>query len=309
MFNFIRANLMNSAPQHELVSILVATRNRPAFLRECIRSLLACDYPNFEIIVIDQSPAPFDGVQEPRLQVLHSPTSGKSAALNEGLQIARGAIIAFTDDDCTVSREWVRRGVNVLEKNPDVGLVFGPLNAPPHDPTEIMIPTVSLPSFEVHRGLTCARVRVGAGANMLARKSLFDALKGFDETLGPGAVFKSCEEFDIYYRALANGFAIARTPDNPVLHWGVRSVKDGSDERLIRDYWFGEGAVLGKYSRKQDRYAISLGLKTFGLELNWAARSLVRGRTTNLYRALSWGRGFCLGFASRRQVYRIELPE
>ncbi len=286
---------MPTPSDKELVSVLVATRNRAADLRKCVASLLASSYQPLEVVVVDQSPAVSELPADPRLIVVHTDTVGKTSALNIGLKRARGRVLAFTDDDCTVPPDWIARGVERLRSHPDVGLIFGALTPAPHDPSVSLIPSFMPPAFEVHKGLAAAQVRAGAGANMFARRELFDAVEGFDERLGPGAEFRSCEEFDLYYRTLASGFAVVRDPDNPVVHWGVRSTKDGSGERLIRDYWFGEGAVLGKHARARHEQALKLGARTFGLELRWAIMSLVRLRGRNLLRASSWAYGFIKG--------------
>lgn len=286
---------MPTPADKELVSVLVATRNRAVDLRKCVVSLLASSYQPFEVIVVDQSPTVTTLPVDPRLTVISTTSVGKTSALNIGLKRARGAVLAFTDDDCTVPPEWIGRGVERLHAHPDVGLIFGALTPAPHDPAVSLIPSFMPPAFEVHKGLAEAQVRAGAGANMFARRALFDAVAGFDERLGPGAEFRSCEEFDLYYRTLASGFAVVRDPDNPVVHWGVRSTTDGSGERLIRDYWFGEGAVLGKHARARHQQALKLTARTFGLELRWAIMSLARLRGTNLLRASSWAAGFLKG--------------
>lgn len=265
-------------------------------LRECVSSLLASSYLLFEVIVVDQSVKPAQFTPDSRLQVVHSQAVGKTSALNLGLAQARGSILAFTDDDCTVPKEWIGCGVERLRAQPDVGLIFGALTAAPHDPTTSLIPSFMPPGFEVHRGVASAQVRAGAGANMFASRALFDTIQGFDPLLGPGALFRSCEEFDLYYRTLAAGFAVVRDPDNPVIHWGARSTTDGSGERLIRDYWFGEGAVLGKHASARDLRALRLGARTFATELRWAMTGLARFRgPRNLGRAASWAHGFVKG--------------
>ena len=281
---------------NDIVSVLVATKDRAKALRECVESLLASAHSSFEVIVVDQSTTASELAPHPRLRVLNSRTVGKTSALNLGLKVARGSILAFTDDDCTVPPEWIDRGVERMRAQPDVGLIFAALTAAPHDPAVGLIPSFMPPGLEVHRGVASAQVRAGAGANMFASRALFNAIAGFDELLGPGALFRSCEEFDLYYRALAAGFAVIRDPDNPVVHWGIRSTTDGSGERLIRDYWFGEGAVLGKHARARDLQAVRLGLGTFALELRFAAGGLVRFRgQRNLRRAASWAHGFVKG--------------
>lgn len=283
-------------PESELVSVLIATRNRTDLLRKCLESLLSLDYQAFEVVVVDQSPTPALTVTDPRIRIIHSRTVGKAVALNIALAEARGRYFAFTDDDCTVFPNWITKGLARFRSCADAGLIFGALVSAPHDQEHGIIPTFVPPSYEVHRGVGAIQVRAGAGANMFASRALFQKIKGFDAMLGPGATFRSCEEFDLYYRTVVAGFAVIRDPDNPVVHWGIRSKSDGSGERLIRDYWFGEGAVLGKHARARDRRALQLGLQTFSTEAKWALMSLARFRgKTNLRRAASWAHGFVKG--------------
>lgn len=282
--------------ESSLVSVLIATRNRSDLLRICLDSLLALDYSPFEVIVVDQSEKPSNPVADPRVRIIHSRSVGKALALNLALAEARGTFLAFTDDDCTVLPDWLTKGVERFTSCPDAGLIFGALVPAPHDPERAIIPSFVPPAYEVHRGVRAIQVRAGAGANMFASRALFDRIKGFDAMLGPGAAFRSCEEFDLYYRTVVAGFAVIRDPDNPVVHWGMRSKADGSGERLIRDYWFGEGAVLGKHARARDKRAWQLGIQTFSTEAKWALMSLARFRgRTNLQRAASWAHGFVKG--------------
>lgn len=280
----------------DLVSVLIATRNRTELLRKCLDSLLTLDYQPIEVIVVDQSPVASAASDDPRVRIIHSETVGKAHALNIALAEARGRYFAFTDDDCTVLPGWITKGLKRFAACPDAGLIFGALLPAPHDPESTLIPTFVPPSYEEHRGSRAIQVRAGAGANMFGSRALFQKIKGFDAMLGPGAEFRSCEEFDLYFRTVVAGFAVIRDPDNPVVHWGIRSKTDGSGERLIRDYWFGEGAVLGKHARARDRRAMQLGLQTFSTEAKWALLNLARFRgQTNLRRAASWAHGFVKG--------------
>ena len=286
------------SPTSPGVSVLIATLNRDAALETCVQSVLACLHPAFEVIVVVQGGEACALRADPRLRVIESQSVGKSRALNIALGLARFPVLAFTDDDCTVPQNWLSEGERLLGENPSVGLVFSALTAMPHDPAELFVPTFLPPSASVEEGLSAAHVRAGAGANMFARRALFDRIGGFDEILGPGAPFRSCEEFDLYYRALRGGFAVLRTPENPVVHWGARSQHDGSGERLLLDYWFGEAAVIAKHVRTGDRHSMWLAARTFGEELTWAVMAGVRGRSKNCRRAVVWARGFAKGMSA-----------
>jgi len=294
---------MSESKHWPSVSVLIATRDRPRALRACVASVLACDYPRFEVIVIDQSRTPVVLPDDPRLKIVWSGgrVIGKSRALNEAIDHAQHAFLAFTDDDCTVPREWLKQGIGALRDAPEAGLLFGALTAMPHDPAEVFVPTFLPEARLAVKGVASAHIRGGAGANLFARRETMEAIGGFDHLLGPGMIFKACEEFDVYYRVLRAGYAVVRDPDTRVVHWGARAVADGSGFRLLRDYYYGEGVVLGKHSRAGDRAAAWLALRIFSQELNWACRgALFHGRLAGARRTASWGRGFIRGF--RRAV-------
>ena len=98
-----------------------------------------------------------------------------------------------------------------------------------------------------------ARVE-GVGACMAIRRSLLNALGGFDEELGAGAQLYSAEDTDIAVRALLAGFYVCETPDAAVYHYGFRSwdVRD----RVVHGYMVGLGAASVKMLRLGKRQAI-----------------------------------------------------
>lgn len=221
---------------------------------------------------------------------------GKSHALNLAMAEAKGSVLAFTDDDCTVGKDWIARGAKALTSGRDVALVFGSLDAAPHDPASVMIPVLSVPEREVQRGSSDAILCAGAGANMFAKKEVLERIGGFDERFGPGAGLKSCEEFDLYYRSLLAGNSVVRDPDIRVLHWGARTISDGSAEKLIREYLYGEGAVLGKHCRKRDRRAYKLSAGTLARGVYWSALNLAKRKPSEASRMLYWLNGFFAGY-------------
>jgi glycosyltransferase involved in cell wall biosynthesis len=234
------------------VSVIVATRDRPEMLARCVESILASDHDSFELIVVDQSDVLTGLRAHERLRHIGTDTLGKSAALNVGVHESRGGILAFTDDDCTVPPGWIGQAEQLFSRHPDVDMAFGELVAIDHDPTLYFVPVTHLDGFEIQRGMRCAHVRGGAGANLVTRRSLFDGIGDWDEFLGPGTRFNACEEWDLFCRALASGAAVARAPELVITHWGSRAYADGTGQRLLRGYAYGEGAVIGKHVRLAD---------------------------------------------------------
>jgi GT2 family glycosyltransferase len=125
-----------AAPASDLpyVSVVVATTmQRLDELDRCLNSLLALDYPDFEIILVDNRP---DGsvarkemherlCADPRVRVVSEPRPGISAARNHGARVARADVVVFTDDDVVAHPGWLRGVGTRFRADPDVDCVSG----------------------------------------------------------------------------------------------------------------------------------------------------------------------------------------
>lgn len=106
---------MNVRVAEPLISIVVPTFNRPAKLRACLDALANLDYPRerFEVVVVDDgSPTPLDAVvalfrERLDVRLIRQQNSGPATARNSGAAIARGRLLAFTDDDCAPGAGWL----------------------------------------------------------------------------------------------------------------------------------------------------------------------------------------------------------
>jgi glycosyltransferase involved in cell wall biosynthesis len=116
------------------ISVLIPAFNRVAYIRETVESVINQDYPNIELIVVDDGST--DGTYEilceyeskGRLRVLTHPkrvNRGQSAALNLGLRASSGTYIAVLDSDDLFLPGKLSSQVDYLDSHPDVGLVYG----------------------------------------------------------------------------------------------------------------------------------------------------------------------------------------
>ncbi|AFM19293.1 glycosyl transferase [Mycolicibacterium chubuense NBB4] len=114
------------------VSMLVAVRDEVDDIEQCIRTMVGSDYPRLEVIVVDD--ASTDGTPEVLrrlaaelpMTVLYNETNrGKKHALTDGVRIASGEVLAFTDSDCVLAPDALSRCVWALTANPDLGAVSG----------------------------------------------------------------------------------------------------------------------------------------------------------------------------------------
>jgi glycosyltransferase involved in cell wall biosynthesis len=121
--------MSQSAASPPLVSIVTPSLQQARFLPRCIESVLGQDYPHVEYFVRDGGST--DGSVEilkswgERLKWSSGPDGGQAAAVNAGLQQARGEIVAFLNSDDFLAPGAVSAAVRALNDHPDVDVVYG----------------------------------------------------------------------------------------------------------------------------------------------------------------------------------------
>ena len=126
------------------VSVVIPTYNRSALLRDAVRSVLDQEFAGpFEIIIVDNNSQDDTESVARRLVDEHpgkvhyvsETQQGNAHARNRGVRTARGAIVAFIDDDVAVERDWLSTLVAALNSRPDLSFVGGRVlpqwNGPP----------------------------------------------------------------------------------------------------------------------------------------------------------------------------------
>lgn len=244
-----------TSPQATAVSVIICTRNRGDQIIAAVRSVLASAYSQFEFLIIDQSTndetvnaiAPF--AHDGRLRLVRSDTVGKGNALNLGLSLAQGEIIALTDDDCIVPHDWLGQIVALFTENPRLGVAYTSVTAAPFDAKKGFIPTHE---YQKSRLVTAVSQNPwGMGAACAVRKETVKKLGGIDAMLGPGSPFFSAEDTDLMLRALLHGYQIYELSETAVVHDGFRTWEQG--RQLMRRDWSALGAVYAKLLRHNAR--------------------------------------------------------
>jgi glycosyltransferase involved in cell wall biosynthesis len=220
------------------VTVAVCTRDRTADLARCLNSLTALDYPNLDILVIDNAPSN-DTTQHlvrsnyPTVRYARELKPGLNWARNRAIQEAMGEIIAYTDDDVVVDSQWVKALADIFSENDSVMAVTG-LVAPDELETEAQALFESYGGFG--RGFTrrwygvdasntgripsfyCGAGMFGTGANMAYRRSVFQQMGAFDTALDVGTVTNGGGDLEMFFRILKEGHMLVYEPKAIVFH-------------------------------------------------------------------------------------------
>jgi cellulose synthase/poly-beta-1,6-N-acetylglucosamine synthase-like glycosyltransferase len=116
------------------LSVIVPAYNEAAGIEACVRSIVASDYPQFEVVVVDDgstddTAARVERLRLPGVRVLRQPNGGKPAALNTGIVAARYDVIVMVDGDTVfepgslraIAAPFVDAGVGAVSGNAKVG--------------------------------------------------------------------------------------------------------------------------------------------------------------------------------------------
>lgn len=204
------------------VSVVLPTYKRPKLLKRCLEALSKQCLASkaYEIIVVDDADSQATrrlvrGFSENNygniIRYISTPhTTGPAAARNAGWRAARGEIIAFTDDDCIPTSNWLKQGLEAFEG--DVAGVSGRLVVPlPESPTDYEKDAAHLS-------------RSGfVTANCFYRRSALDAVGGFDERFDQAWR----EDTDLYFRMAKRFIRLIYARAAIVIHpvrpesWGI----------------------------------------------------------------------------------------
>ena len=219
------------------ISIVVPTiATDVAALCRSIEMLSTLDYPQFEVIIVDNrvGPGPAIPSQEHwgNVMVVSEGIPGISAARNRGVRQARFDIVAFTDDDVEVDDAWLRAIGGRFALNPEIdalgGLVLpARLATPPQLWFEEYFGGFSS-SFELRIAnlehhpddplFPYQPSRYAAGCNMALRKSALESVGGFRLSLGTGTPARGGEDLEMFMTLASRGATVAFEPAALVHH-------------------------------------------------------------------------------------------
>ncbi|MGH1394499.1 MAG: hormogonium polysaccharide biosynthesis glycosyltransferase HpsN [Trichormus sp.] len=226
---------MNNQP---LVSLIIPTYCREQPLRDSIVDVLNQNYPNFEVLVVDQSPTHEPEVQTyleelaaaEKIKWFRLNWASLPGARNYGVRRAAGEIIIFIDDDVKLTPDYISAHVKNYVQNPEIGAVAGrvfdrmKLGESKGEfeieylPPEAMNPGIAWYHIDLVHTIKPQQVLSARGCNMSFRREIFTKYGlRFDERFRGSAVR---EESDFCLRLRQTGYKIWYDPEACLVHLG-----------------------------------------------------------------------------------------
>jgi len=193
------------------VSVIIPTLNRENYIRQCVESALSQDYPNIEVIVVDNGST--DNTPEilasfgSKIKCLKEEKRGQSAARNKGLRTAQGEFIAFLDDDDFYLSGKISLSVKKLLEDRSISLVY--TDYVMIDSENLQTDTIKInhpPPEEFLR--TFLKGFCILPSTTLLRKECLEKTGYFDETM-----LNSHEDTDMWFRMLKTGCRFGHIPE------------------------------------------------------------------------------------------------
>jgi glycosyltransferase involved in cell wall biosynthesis len=195
-------------------SVVVCSYNGAPTLRGCLEALEKLEYPDFEIIVVDDGSK--DNTQDilrdfPRVINIRQENKGLSVARNVGAAAATGEIIAYTDSDCMPDPDWLYFLVHTLLSEP-FAAVGGPNISPPAV-NWVQAAVAAAPGSPSHVLVSDKVAEHVPGCNMAFHRWALDMIGGFDPVYR-----KAGDDVDVFWRLIQCGQLIGFSAAAVVWH-------------------------------------------------------------------------------------------
>jgi O-antigen biosynthesis protein len=242
------------------VSVIVCTYNGAATLEDCLDGLAKLEYPEYEVIVVDDGSTDSSPQLAARhdVRLIRTANRGLGSARNTGMRAAGGEIVAYIDDDARPDPHWLDYLVEEFARS-DHCAVGGPNIAPGGE--GVMADCVAnSPGGPIHVLLSDSEAEHIPGCNMAIRADALRAIGGFDPQFTAAG-----DDVDVCWRLTQRGWTIGFAPAAFVWHHRRNSV---------RAYWRqqrGYGKAEALLERKWPERYNSVG------HLRWSGRMYGRG--------------------------------
>lgn len=306
-------------PSRPLVSVVIPTHNRAEMVCRCIRSVLASDFEDLEVVVVDDASTDdtWNSLKtcfgdHPKVVLVHlDDNSFQAVARNIGVRHSRGSFLLFLDDDNTVAPDMCSRLVQTLRDHPELGLV-APVSVHVLSDGRREVWTLGsdfnrLTSRPMDRAARSNEADIPVDRDLLpttyspnafcVRRETFEKVGGFDE-----AFVQIFEESDFGWRVLATGCAAAmvtraRTDHHGFLEPGcVPALRALGIEKPYRTWCFSRNRIWFVKRHFSFFHRLSVILLFAPLSVLWYGAVAIRSRRPDI--AWAYAKGYFCGLFS-----------
>jgi GT2 family glycosyltransferase len=287
---------LEPGPSVPRISVAVCSRNGAQTLRECLEGVAGLEYPDFEVIVVDDGSTDETAniAEDFDVRLIPQENEGLSNARNRALAAATGEIVAYLDDDAVPDTDWLTYLAEAFAAA-DHGGMGGP-NIPPPDGL-ISECVANAPGGPMHVLLDDRVAEHVPGCNMAFRTEALKAIGGFDPQFRVAG-----DDVDVCWRLQGHGFTVGFSPAAMV--WHRRRGSIGAYVRQQRGYGSAEALLERKWPAKYNT----------GGHVIWNGRLYGHGRVQPLSAARwriyygSWAQALFQSAEQRPPGYLASLP-
>ena len=225
------------------ISLIIATVNRTTELSNLLRSLMeqTISRDAFEIIIVDQNK---DGLIYPivdlynealNIQYIQLSQRSVSKARNIGIDLAKGGILAFPDDDCKYYPDTLNKVIDFFTSHPDADMLLG-----------YMYDRENKCNITRNKEYGIRKLSKWSTRSKMISSAIFTSVNEikFDEKIGLGTHFESSEDLDYIYQFLKKDKNIYYSSDIHI--WHPISKIENYSLKEIKSYALGHGAYVRK---------------------------------------------------------------
>jgi glycosyltransferase involved in cell wall biosynthesis len=273
------------------IDLVLATVGRTDELERFLRSLAAQAYRDFRVLVVDQNPDdrldPLLGHHRALQALVLKSKPGLSRARNVALDYIEGDIVAFPDDDCWYPPQLLAQVATSLGDHREWDGLAGRAVDDAGKPSTGHLDDQAGPITTLNLW------RRVSSCTLFLRRSVIEAVGGFDESLGIGAgtPWGAAEDLDYAVRSVARGFSLHYDPTLRVHHPQKREGSHRPDARQGYAYGAGFGRTLRK-NGLPSWFAVYCLARSYGA----AGLNLVAGRPARARFFWEVGRGRTRGW-------------
>jgi GT2 family glycosyltransferase len=222
------------------ISVVVCSYNGSRTIRECLEGVARIDYPNYEVVVVDDgsTDATAEIADEFDVRLIRTPQRGLSNARNTGMRAATGEIVAYLDDDAWPDPHWLTYLAETFERS-GCAAAGGPNVSPPDDGF-VASCVADAPGNPAHVLLSDREAEHLPGCNLAIRVDRLRAIGGFDPHFRTAG-----DDVDVCWRLRDAGGSLGFHPAALVWHHRRGSLRTfwrqqmgyGRSEALLEAKW------------------------------------------------------------------------